>query len=311
MRDIADYIDPSIILLTETNVPNKENLSYFGDGDEADMVYQFSLPPLLLHALYNADSSYLSDWAESLSEIPGGCTFFNFTASHDGIGVRPLEGLVPKDEVLRLAGAMKTAGGHIGTKRNSDGSDSPYELNITYLDALKNTSAGEDEFQLQRFVASQSLMMSFKGVPAFYIHSLLGTPNYHEGVKETGVPRSINRRKWDIDELYSQFEGESMQRQILDELIRRIIIRKKVKAFHPDSPQVVIKESKELFIMCRGENQEVVVLANLTPNTIELPVEGKKYLEGKSLNILGDTCLSENQLILKPYQVSWLTYDEG
>ena len=306
MRDIADYIDPGIILLTETNVPNKENLSYFGEGDEADMVYQFSLPPLLLHALYNANSEYLTDWADSLSGIPPGCTFFNFTASHDGIGVRPLEGLIPPEEVTRLAEAMKKAGGHISTRRQSDGSDSPYELNITYLDALTNTSRGKDEYQLQRFIASQTLMMSFKGIPAFYIHSLLGTNNYHEGVEKTGMPRSVNRRKWDYNELEELLKKESPHRKILGELTRRILIRKKENAFHPDSPQKVIREGKELFVLCRGEGNGLVVAANLSENPQELSVIGRDYLAGMDTDLISGKKFTGPSIRLEPYQVCWL-----
>ncbi|MBN1950115.1 MAG: hypothetical protein JW801_02875 [Bacteroidales bacterium] len=306
MRDIADHIDPRIILLTETNVPNKENLSYFGKGDEASMVYQFSLPPLLLHALYKADSSYLSSWASSLSEIPRGCTFFNFTASHDGIGVRPLEGLIPKEEVLMLAGAMKASGGHISTKRNSDGTDSPYEMNITYLDALTNTAKGQDNLKIDRFIASQTLMMSFRGIPAFYIHSLLGTPNYYEGVKQTGMPRSINRRKWERDELEKQLAADGMQGKILKELLRRIAIRKQQKAFHPEAAQSVIQEEKELFILCRGDKEKVWVVANLSDQPLRLEHVAKSWLQDLSTDLLSGEKQIGNGWKLAPYQVRWL-----
>jgi len=170
MRDVAEFINPGTVILTETNVPNKENLSYFGDNDEAHMVYQFSLPPLLLHALHTGNSYYLTTWAQSLPQLKGDKTFFNFTASHDGIGVRPLEGLLPDDEKIKLVESMKDFGGMVNYKSNPDGSTSPYELNITYFDALKGTAEGEDEFQAERFLASQTIMMSMAGVPAFYIH---------------------------------------------------------------------------------------------------------------------------------------------
>ena len=163
-RDIVEYTNPHVLLLTETNVPDKENHSYFGQGDEAHMIYQFSLPPLLLHALYTGNSKYLTNWAQSLPALPENCTYFNFTASHDGIGVRPLEGLIPRQELDDLIEAMKENGGEVSTKTNSNGTISPYEINITYFDAMKSTGRNQEEFQLRRFLASQTIMLAFKGI---------------------------------------------------------------------------------------------------------------------------------------------------
>ncbi len=97
-RTLLDCFEPDATIITETNVPHKENISYFGDGDETHMVYQFSLPPLLLHAILTENAKYMTEWVKSLDILPDNCTYFNFTSSHDGIGVRPLEGLVPQEE---------------------------------------------------------------------------------------------------------------------------------------------------------------------------------------------------------------------
>ena len=311
MRDLTDEIDPSIILITETNVPNKENLSYFGNGDEAHMVYQFSLPPLLLHALYSGSSQYLSRWARSLSNIPKGCTFFNFTASHDGIGVRPLEGLLPVDEIRELTNAMKESGGRISTKRNKDGTDTPYEMNITYLDALKYTKFGKDDLQVDRFLCSQTLMMSFQGIPAFYIHSLLGTHNYTEGVELTGMKRTINRRKWDYEELSELLMRNTSHKQIMDELLRRISVRKNIRAFHPDSPEEVIEAGSSVFVMSRGVSDEVIVIANLTPENYSLDMGKLKKSILQRKEWISSRTIHENILELNPYQVVWLQKNKG
>ena len=227
-RDLLEMIAPEVVLLTETNVPHEENISYFGRGDEAHMVYQFSLPPLLLHALTTGKAAYLTEWAQSVSVCPEGCTYFNFTASHDGIGVRPLTGLIPDDEFASLIDHVKAQGGQVSTKRNADGSDSPYELNITYFDAL-----GGDEHQIDRFLCSQTVMLGLKGVPAFYFHSLTATPNDHDGVEATGRARSINRKKWNVDELENELHGTGTTARVFSELRRRIQIRTRQKAFHP------------------------------------------------------------------------------
>ncbi len=306
MHDIAGYINPSIILITETNVPNKENLSYFGNGDEADIVYQFSLPPLLLHALYTSNSTYLNQWATTLSDIPAGCTFFNFTASHDGIGVRPLEGLLPQEEIVTLAHAMEAQGGYISTRRNKDNTDSPYEMNITYIDALKNTIQGPDEFQHERFLCSQTLMMSFNGIPAFYIHNLLGTHNDHDSVAHTGMYRSINRHKWNADDLFSRLKQNTEHSLILSELLRRISIRKKESMFHPDLPQAVIIYDPDLFILERGKNRELLVLANLSRNLKKINPANFIIPKKGAFDLLGGCKIGEQPFILKPYQVCWI-----
>jgi sucrose phosphorylase len=304
MRDVAEFINPATIILTETNVPNKENLSYFGDGDEAHMVYQFSLPPLLLHALHTGNSQYLNTWAKSLPQLSGEKTFFNFTASHDGIGVRPLEGLLPDDEKNTLVENMKGFGGFVNYKSNPDGSQSPYELNITYFDALQGTKNGKDNFQVERFLASQTVMMSFAGVPAFYIHSLTATPNYHEGVALTKQNRTINRRKWQLNELEEILSTETPQKKVFTSLQKLISLRKKQAAFHPNAKQEILDLGTELFAMIRqSDSQTIVVLVNLSAQktAIDLPA----HLVQFKFDLLSDSKL--DKIELEAYQSLWLS----
>ena len=306
LRDVAGFIDQKVLILTETNVPNHENLSYFGEGDEAHMVYQFSLPPLLLHALHAGTSTYLNRWAKSLPQLSGGKTFFNFTASHDGIGVRPLEGLLPDNEKNTLVENMKGFGGFVNYKTNPDGSQSPYELNITYFDALRGTKKGEDGFQVERFIASQVVMLSFAGIPAFYIHSLTATPNYYEGVAITKQNRTINRRIWQLDQLNEILNEDTPQKKVFSSLKRMISIRKEQPAFHPNAKQKILELGNDLFGMVReSENQTIVVVVNLTDHekVFKLPVgfEGFKF-----------DLISEEQIIhndLQPYQYMWLIHN--
>lgn len=308
LRDITDFISPSLILLTETNVPNKENLSYFGNNDEANMVYQFSLPPLLLHALFSSNTSYFTKWAKTIPELPAENSFFNFTASHDGIGVRPLEGLLPQTEFDSLVNGMKEFGGKINTKRNPDGTDSPYEMNITYYDALKGTNQGEDNLQEQRFICSQTVMMTMQGMPALYIHSLLGTHNYYEGVTETGMNRTINRRKWKESEIYPLLNEDSSHFRVLSELKRIIRIRKNEPAFHPNASQEIIDAGDKFFIVSRKDGK-LVSVSNFTGKTQVLDV-GKLFYENlkEVRDILsGEVYSGDNKKAeLKPYQTLWL-----
>ncbi|MGB5736517.1 MAG: sugar phosphorylase, partial [Thiohalocapsa sp.] len=192
LRDVLEMLQPGLVLLTETNVPHAENVSYFGAGDEAHMVYQFSLPPLLLHALSTGNAAYLTHWAANLAPPPAGCTYFNFTASHDGIGVRPLEGLLPQDEFDALVAGVEQRGGLVSRRSNPDGSTTPYELNITYFDAVG--VPGDLAASVARFLCAQTIAMSLQGVPGIYFNSLLGASNNLAGVEQTGRARTINRQ---------------------------------------------------------------------------------------------------------------------
>ena len=269
MRDLCADLAPEVILLTETNVPHKENVSYFGDGDEAHMVYQFSLPPLMLHAIYSGSTRYLRQWLQALEPAPPGCTFLNFTASHDGVGLRALEGIVPQDEVNDLLDAMRKRGGFISHRTQADGSQTPYELNISYFDALRDPDAHHDMWHINRFILSQTAAMSLQGVPAVYIHSLLATPNYHEGVENTGRTRTINRRRWHLDELTPILDDQnSAAHVVFNTLRKRLALRRSLPAFHPDTRQLIFDLDDSLLALQRHSPdglQVITCLYNFTP----------------------------------------------
>lgn len=278
-RDIFEYLSPGLVLLTETNVPNKENLSYLGDGDEAHMIYQFSMPPLLLYSFFAEESYYFNEWASTLPEPPADSTFFNFTASHDGIGVRPLEGIVPEKEKEELYASIRKNGGLISTKSNADGSESPYEMNTTYLDALRETRFADNRRQVERFISSQAVMAAFKGMPAFYIHSLLGTTNDQEGYRQTGRARTLNRKQWDYEELKGLIEKDSPNREILERLMQIISMRRKQEAFHPDAKQVWIDMGDNFIAFKRiSKNQEIICITNVTSHNQGLALESMQQV---------------------------------
>ncbi|MEL7454067.1 MAG: sugar phosphorylase, partial [Pseudomonadota bacterium] len=200
LRVLLDYHQESVVLLTETNVPNKENLSYFGMRNEAHSIYNFSLPPLLVHALLTGTSEYLNQWQMSMPPAPLGCAYLNFSASHDGIGMRPAEGLLPAGDIDLMLQTTKSFGGFINMRTMPDGSEKPYELNITFYDMMKG-SVGGDAYQFDRFICSQTIVLALEGIPAIYIHALLATPNDTDGVRKSGVNRAINRHRWDYPTL--------------------------------------------------------------------------------------------------------------
>jgi sucrose phosphorylase len=305
-RAILNIVAPDVILITETNVPHKENISYFGDGtDEAQMVYNFTLPPLLFYTFAKEDAGVLSEWAKDLRLEPHTTTFFNFTASHDGIGVRPLEGILPDKEIDALAEIVKANGGQVSYKRNPDGSDSPYELNITYIDAIL---ADKDSNQAQKFLATQAVQYALPGVPATYIHSLLGSRNWLEGVAQTGRARTINREKLEVEEVESQLnDAGSFRSRVFFPYLDLIKIRKKQSAFHPNASFEIMDIDPKVFAIKRqSKNQTLVALTNISskpaPVSVKdsgLPDQVADLLTGEKFNI--------DAFELKPFQYLWLS----
>lgn len=313
-RTITSFVNPDTVLLTETNVPHLQNVSYFGDSDEAHMVYQFSLAPLLLHSLYRGNSHYLTEWARTCCLTPPNCTFLNFTASHDGIGMRPLEGLLPQGEIDLLLRGMESFGGRVSYRSHGDGEKSVYEINITYFDALKGTWIGQDSWQLARFMLAQTLMLGLRGIPALYIHSLLATENDIEAVEESGRARMINRHRWDADELDRRLADETTnQALVLNELKRRIAIRRQQPAFHPDARQEILFLGEHLFGFWRQSldgRQKILAVHNLTDTErilyLDAALDGQ--LPGRWVGLLTGEAVSSGQAMIKlpPYHVLWL-----
>lgn len=299
MRDVLDLCAPWVILITETNVPHAENLSYFGDGhNEAQMVYQFALPPLLLHTLYTGDARDLTAWAATLETPSDATTFFNFSASHDGIGVRPVTGLLSADALQALVDGVQARGGRISYRTNTDGTQSPYELNITYFDAL--ATPGEPlADSVARYLVSQSIQMALAGVPGVYLPSLFGSPNWQAGVAQTGRARTINREKFDLATLSALLDDpHSRQGQVFRRYSHLLKLRRSLAVFHPSSPQVIHDLSPAVFAVERGG--DLLALHNVTdqPLTLDLPAGyGRDLIAGEA---------HAGRITLRPYQVAWL-----
>ena len=319
MRQIMETLRPDSILLTETNVPHEENLSYFGDGDEAQMVYQFPLPPLLLHALNRGTAKHLTKWAASLPAYPKGCTVLNFTASHDGIGLRALEGIIPEREVDDLVEAMHRFGGFVSMRIMADGSQRPYEINISLFDAMKGTRRGEDTWQVSRFLCSQAVMLVMQGIPAVYMHSMLGTTNDLALVEKTGRTRSINRKKWALEELEAVLENPSTINSVVFIQMKKLLqVRRAEPCFHPDCRQIVPDLHQGLFTVVR-ENESgarvVIALHNVTSGVQTLSLKELPYTSGRSdwKDILTDNQIEGelDEVSLDPYQMLWLMHDNA
>lgn len=297
MRMVLDEVTNGTVIITETNVPHKENISYFGNGvDEAQMVYQFPLPPLILYTFIKGDSNALTKWAASLGETEQGTTFFNFLASHDGIGVRPTEGILTDEDRQLMVDRVLEHGGRISYKNNPDGSKSPYELNINYMDALTHPQESSD-IRIRRFLASQFILLSLAGVPGIYIHSLLGSRNWLEGVEASGINRRINREKLDYNQLLIELEADQERSKVFNKYKELISVRRQEKAFKPNSKQKVLDLNSNVFALSRGDN--ILAIVNITNELVELelPFVGTDIITGKKEDI---------SIVLAPYEYKWI-----
>ncbi len=314
MRLLIEHANRDAIIVTETNVPIRENLTYFGNANEAHVIYNFSLPPLLVHTLISGNCRHLKTWLMSMPPAQMGTTYLNFISSHDGIGLRPADGLLSEEDKLRLINTMERFGGKVSYRRISEQADQPYEMNIALYDALKGTiEHGPDALQLQRFICAHAIMLGLEGIPAFNIPSFLGTENDYERVKHTGRFRSINRSQWDIEKLQSELSDPlSHHHKVFHELKRLIAIRKQQPAFHPNATQFTLHLGLEIFGFWRqsmGREQSIFCVHNISDKVQQVSLTSINLIETDHWrDLIADTSLDDlsGTLTLKPYQSVWL-----
>lgn len=309
MRLVLDEVAPQVVIVTETNVPHAENISYFGNGrNEAQMVYNFSLPPLTLHAFHTAHAGILTQWANTLTLPSDRVTFFNFLASHDGIGLTPARGLLPATAVAAMAERVQRLGGQVSFRNNPDGTRSAYELNVNYLDALGDPDRPGEDVALvtQRFLASQAIMLALRGVPGIYFHSLFGSRGWPEGMTVTGRARTINRQKLDVATLNAELDTPgSLRARVFDRMRIMLAARAAAPAFHPNGAQHVPALDAAVFAVERispDGRDRVLCLQNVAaaPRTVSLP-------HGRYRDILDpQRAPVSGTLTLAPYAVHWL-----
>ncbi|MGH2607027.1 MAG: sugar phosphorylase [Anaerolineales bacterium] len=312
MRAVLEQAAPGVRLISETNVPHRLNLTYFGEGDEAQLVYSFPLPPLLLHCFQTGDSSNLQRWSVSLNAAPAGCTFFNFLSSHDGIGLPGLDGILPEAEIEALVLRTRERGAAVSYRRAGD-RRLPYELNTTFLDAL--SEPGELEAQparaAARFLCAHAILLSLRGVPALYFHSLVGSRNDVAGAAATGRARALHREKFSLERLEREMNDPRLPRRaVWDGLLRWIALRRRHPAFHPDGPQEVLDLGREVFAIVRnaprGEDR-IVCLHEIAGRGAHLTLPPSTGFSGWLLDRNTSERFPAEAIPLGPYQARWLT----
>jgi sucrose phosphorylase len=321
-RAILNEAAPNVRLITETNVPHADNISYFGDGsNEAQLVYNFALPPLVLHTLQTADARALTEWAASLRLPSPNVTFFNFLASHDGIGLNPLRGILPDEAIRALVQRALAHKGLVSYKHNPDGSDSPYELNINYFDALSAPDSPEPlSLQIARFMAAQAILLSIVGLPGIYFHSLFGSRGWLEGPAQTGSNRSINRQKLSGPGLERELADQgSLRRQVYQRYQALLRARSSCAAFDPYGSQISLDCGPGIFGLLRigagSQTERALCLQNISPEPQKLALDlhslpGDRANRPAIRDLLSGAFLPTTpSLTLAPYQTLWLALE--
>ena len=302
------------LLITETNVPQKENLSYLVPEDEAHMAYNFPLPPILLEAIISSKADILNSWIFNWPDLPENTTLFNFTASHDGVGLRALEGLMNEQRIKDLLINCEKRGGLVSHRRLSNGEDKPYELNISWWSAMEDSGIDANRYQYQRFLLTQLLVMALKGVPAFYLPALLASENDIKSFSITGQRRDLNREKFNYENLSSIFDNpESNANKNLNYLKNAMDVRSRLKQFHPGSQMECLSNGRgDIVVIKRGKGKEsVYTIHNITENKITYQLNDKDLPELNTNELNMCDLLTSNKYNLKnisldPFKVIWL-----
>jgi sucrose phosphorylase len=314
LRTLVEHAVEKAVIITETNIPNRQNLTYFGNANEAHGIYNFSLPPLLVNSLVTGSCKHLKSWLCSMPPAQNGTFFFNFIASHDGIGLRPAEGLLDDKELTNLVNTMQNFGGRISWRQSENGEQKAYEINIALFDALQGTTKGTDKWGLERFICAHAVMFGLEGIPGLYIHSLLGTGNDYERVKNTSHNRSINRHKWDFEALEGLLKDESSQQaKVYKRMTELLSIRKKQPAFHPNATQFTLQLGDKIFGFWRQSlmrNQSIFCVYNMSdePQMLRL-VDLNLIGTDEWLDLISNEkiALEDLEYELRPYQSLWIT----
>ena len=314
LRVLITSAEPNAIIITETNIPNTQNLTYFGNANEAHGIYNFSLPPLLLNTLLTGNCLYLKRWLMSMPPSQDGTMYFNFIASHDGIGLRPAEGLLSESELDKLVHTVENFGGKISWRTADSGEQKAYEMNISLYDAMQGTVGGKDEWNFERFICAHAIMFALEGIPGLYIHSLLGTQNDYQKLANTHHNRSINRRRWHADALEEALANKSGHHaKVLSTLKSLLNIRIKQSAFHPNATQFTLHLGLQLFGFWRqsqDRKQSIFCVSNISDQPRGLPLSELNLIITESwFELISQSEIKEltHELILAPYQTVWIS----
>ncbi len=155
------------------------------------------------------------------------------------------------------------------------------------------TPAGVEplEIQVARFMAAQAIMLSFRGVPGIYFHSLFGSRNWTGRGDLDQTNRAINRQKLTREDLERQLaDSASLRFQVFERFRHLLVQRRSSAAFHPLGDQKIMDVGRGVFAVQRTSpdgSRQVLCLQNITSQTQSVSLPNRKHL-------------------LEPYQTLWL-----
>ena len=311
LRNIINLLNVQTTIITETNLPEKENLSYFGKNDEANWIYNFSLPPLLIHAFLFENSSYLNKWSKNLPNTKNENCYLNFIASHDGIGMRPTEGLLNEKTLNNFLKRLKKNGSKFSYRKVQNKTKKVYEANITVFDALKKSDYDQKgEFYLERYISAHAIMISFEGIPAIYFNSIFGTSNDETKFIISGNNRDVNRYRWNLKNISNKLRNPKTKQSIFYNSICKLLnIRRKQKAFHPNAKRINMNFGSKVFgfkRISRDKKQTITCVTNLSSVTQKIKIKKNNQ---KIRNLMGSKIqIKNNQFVfLKPFETLWIS----
>ena len=311
LRIICSFLNVESIIVTETNLPEKENISYFGNTDEANWIYNFSLPPLLIYSFLFENSSFLNRWSKNLPNTKKGNSYLNFIASHDGIGMRPVEGLLNKKVLNNFLKRLKKNGSKFSYRKVQNKIKKVYEANITIFDALKKSDYDQKgEFYLERYVSAHAIMISFEGIPAIYFNSIFGTANDEAKFIITGNNRDINRYRWNLKNITNKLKDSKTKQSIFYTNICNLLeIRRKQKAFHPNASRLNLDFGQKIYgfkRVSKDKKQTIICITNLSSKIQKIKINRKNQ---KMTNLMNSEIHIESKkfLVLKPFETIWLS----
>lgn len=318
LRDVMDCVASGVAIVTETNVPHSDNVSYFGDGfDEAHMVYNFALPPLVLHTFYREDASALSLWAQAMATPSDQTVFLNILDTHDGIGLMGVKGILPEADIRYIVETAQQRGGLVSYKTTSALTREPYEINTTWWSAVTPDSNEESLYhKVRRYLASRSIALVLQGVPGIYIHGALGSTNDHGAFEASGIKRDVNRGVIDARDVEAALQDpESKLSLMYRHGSDQIRARRQERAFHPRGSQRVLMLSPKVFAVLRGSpggDEHILAVTGVTGQTVKVRirlkdlglerVHWKDLLSGRQWTAQGGVLSLE----IGPYGVVWL-----
>ena len=310
IRLVCNLLKTECIIITETNLPEKENLSYFGNNDEANWIYNFSLAPILVYSLLFEDSNKITKWSKNFPIAKLNNNYLNFIASHDGIGMRPIEGILSTNTQKKFLSRLKKNGGEFSYRKVQGVKKKVYEANITLFNAFKCSDFDKSGiFGFERYMAAHTIMISFDGIPAIYFNSMFGNSNDNSKYIISGNKRDLNRYRWNKDKIEDHLKDQnSKQNKYYKNMSNILAIRSKQKAFHPNAIRKTLKLGANFFGIKRvstDNKQSIYCITNMTSKLQLLKVNKNIFYKRNLFN--SKLTKKSGKIQFEPFQTVWLT----